>query len=95
MITAQDTRSPRVWRDAARSGQGEDNLLPLVTTQVKNGRLVIGASRGFKTTLPMRVDVTVPTLKAITLAGSGIVSASAIVTRKRDKSPRLEDACGR
>jgi hypothetical protein len=59
--------------------QGEDNLLPLVTTRVAHGRLVIGASRGFTTTRPMRVNVTVPTLQSITLAGSGIIRAGGSV----------------
>ena len=55
--------------------RGEDNLLPLVTTRVAHGRLVIGASHGFTTTRPMRVDVIVPTLDTITLAHSGIITA--------------------
>lgn len=54
---------------------GDANLLPLVTTQVKNGELVIDATRGFETTRPMRIDVTTRMLDTVTLAGSGIVRA--------------------
>lgn len=61
--------------------RGDDNLLPLVTTSVADGRLVIGAKRGFTTVSPMRVDVTVPTLDTITLAGSGTIRAGGSTPR--------------
>lgn len=61
--------------------RGDDNLLPLVTTRVEHGVLVIGASHGFTTRRPMRVDVTVPSLETVTLAGSGIVAADGRVSR--------------
>jgi len=61
----------------------DDNLLDRVTTRVETGNLVIGNAPGsFTTRSPMRVDITVPTLTALTLAGSGTISASGIDTSR-------------
>lgn len=54
---------------------GDDNLLAKVTTHVTASRLVIGTEGSFSTKTPMRVDVTVPDLAALTLSGSGTVLA--------------------
>ncbi len=52
--------------------KADDNLIDRVTTEVKSGTLVIGNTPGsFSTKSPMSVEVTVPTLNALTLAGSG------------------------
>jgi Putative auto-transporter adhesin, head GIN domain len=52
--------------------RGDDNLLDRVTTEVQSGTLVVGNTPGsFTTKSPMSVDVTVPTLSAVTLSGSG------------------------
>jgi hypothetical protein len=57
----------------------DDNLLGRVTTHVQAGNLVIGTRPGsFTTRSPMRVDVTVPSLGAMTLTGSGVVVATGI-----------------
>lgn len=52
---------------------GDDNLLDRVTTQVRNGNLVIDNHGSFRTSAPMSIEVTVPTLAALTLSGSGTV----------------------
>jgi Putative auto-transporter adhesin, head GIN domain len=55
----------------------DDNLLRYVTTTVQAGNLVIGNRSGsFSTSSPMLVEVNVPSLEALTLAGSGILRAS-------------------
>ena len=52
--------------------RADDNLLDRVTTRVESGRLVVGNTPGsFESRTPMRVDVTVPVLDAVTLAGAG------------------------
>ena len=57
----------------------DDNLLDRVTTEVHSGKLVIGNTPGsFTTKSPMSVDVTVPTLDAVTLAGSGNIVVDGI-----------------
>ena len=50
---------------------GDDNLLALVTTEVRDGALVIGADRSFQTVTPMTVEVTTAALDGATLAGTG------------------------
>jgi Putative auto-transporter adhesin, head GIN domain len=62
---------------------GDDNLLPLVTTRVEAGTLVLGNERSFATNAPMSVDVTVPTLRALTISGLGTVVVDGV------RSPRL------
>jgi phage gp45-like len=57
----------------------DDNLLRHVTTQVQAGKLVIGNRSGsFTSKSPMSVDVSVPSLKALILTGSGVVSTTGI-----------------
>ncbi len=61
----------------------DDNLLDHVTTTVENGKLVIGTTPGSMTTkTPMSVDVTVPSLHALTLSGSGTVVADGIAAKR-------------
>jgi len=60
----------------------DDNLLELVTTDVRDGELVIANTGSFTTKSAMRVDVTVPTLVAATLSGDGIVSVDAVKAKQ-------------
>lgn len=61
--------------------RGDHNLLRRVTTRVEGGGLVIGTTPGsFTTKSPMRVDITVPSIEALTLSGSGIVSVTGLRT---------------
>jgi hypothetical protein len=54
------------------------NLLRRVTTRVRNGVLVIGTTGSFTTRTPMTIQVSVPSLTALTLSGSGNMSAAGI-----------------
>jgi Putative auto-transporter adhesin, head GIN domain len=57
----------------------DDNLLDRVTTEVQSGKLVIGNTTGsFSTNSPMSVEVSVPTLSALTLSGSGNIVVGGI-----------------
>ena len=59
--------------------RADDNLLDRVTTEVQSGTLVIANVPGsFTTKSPMSVVVTVPTLNALTLTGSGNVVVDGI-----------------
>jgi len=53
------------------SVEGEDNIVPLITTTVKNGKLVIDAEKEYSSTQPVNVHVTVKELCWLELAGSG------------------------
>jgi Putative auto-transporter adhesin, head GIN domain len=59
--------------DQAVVVEADDNLVGRVTTEVRAGTLVVGTDGSFTTSSPMRVDVTVPTLNALVLSGSGIM----------------------
>jgi len=58
----------------------DSNLLGRVTTHVVGGTLLIGTTGSFTTRTSMSVDITVPTLAAVTLSGSGQLSVSGIST---------------
>ena len=62
----------------------DDNLLGHVITRVELGNLVVANTSGsFTTKTPMRVDVTVQSLTALALTGSGVIDATGI------EGPRL------
>jgi putative autotransporter adhesin-like protein len=62
----------------------DDNLIRHVTTGVRAGTLVIANTPGgFTTASPMSVEVTVPSLHALRLSGSGLVTVVGIA------APRL------
>jgi Putative auto-transporter adhesin, head GIN domain len=62
--------------------EAEDNLLPLLTSEVENGVLKLGVVRGrdIHPTKPITFDVTVKDLKNITLAGSGNIYSEPLQT---------------
>ena len=55
--------------------EAEDNLLPLLTSEVKNGVLKLDVVRGrnIDPTKPITYNITVKDLENITLAGSGVI----------------------
>ncbi|HZD87306.1 MAG TPA: head GIN domain-containing protein [Gaiellaceae bacterium] len=62
--------------------RADDNLLARVTTEVRGRSLVIGNTRGsFTAKSPMSVEVTVPALAALTLAGSGNITVDGVDTQ--------------
>jgi hypothetical protein len=56
----------------------DSNLMRYVTTRVVAGTLVIGTTGSFTTRSPMSVEVSVPSLAAVTLSGSGQISVTGI-----------------
>src|SRR6476619_4151206 len=62
----------RVGEKQSVAVKADDNLLDRVTTEVHSGELVIANTPGsFTTKSPMRVEIDVPALDAVTLSGSG------------------------
>ena len=57
---------------------GDDNLVGRVTTVVRAGRLVIDNTGSFTRKPPMRVAVSVPSLDAMELSGSGTVTVDGV-----------------
>jgi hypothetical protein len=64
--------------------EAEDNLLPMIKTDVRGGRLIIGPEQdwlgGFRPTKPITYRVTVRKLNALDLSGAGAVEATNITT---------------
>ena len=58
--------------------EAEDNLLPLLTTEVRNGRLELGAKQSISPTREIVYTITVVSLEAVTVSGSGSVTATGI-----------------
>jgi hypothetical protein len=78
-LTGSNDVTVRVGRKQSVVVYADDNLLRRVTTEVHAGSLVIGDTPGsFTTKSPMSVEVAVPSLTALTLSGSGIISVAGI-----------------
>lgn len=53
---------------------GDENVIPLVTTEVEAGTLVIAQSESFDTESQVSVEVVVPSLDSVRLSGAGTVT---------------------
>jgi len=73
-IVIGDKRSVSVTTD--------DNLLLVIDTVVENGALVIGGKQSFSTQLGVMVQITVPTLTAVAIHGSGDVEVKGLDAEK-------------
>lgn len=56
--------------------EGDDNLLPLIKTEVKNGVLNITNDKGFSTRQKLRVRIAVTSLEGISTSGASDINAS-------------------
>ena len=56
----------------------DDNVLPLLTTEVKDGKLKIATRGSFRTRSPIRVQLTTPSLEAFSSYGSGTVHINGV-----------------
>ena len=58
--------------------EAEDNILELITTEVKGGILEIGSEKSFSTRKPILVTLTVPELRSLKVLGSGDIVAEGV-----------------
>ncbi len=58
--------------------EAEDNIMPLLTTEVRKGRLELGSNATFSTTRAIRYTIEASALTAVEIDGSGDVTASGI-----------------
>jgi hypothetical protein len=56
----------------------DDNLVRVVTTTVSDGTLLVDDVGSFTTKVPMRVEITVPTLDSVSLTGTGTIDVAGI-----------------
>jgi hypothetical protein len=64
--------------------EAEDNLLPLLTSEVSDGRLILGTTREVAPTRVIRYTVTAETLDSIEISGSGTVTIDGLSTSSLD-----------
>jgi Putative auto-transporter adhesin, head GIN domain len=69
-IVAQKERSLEIT--------GDDNILPLVTTEVKGNVLHIGSSKGYNVNRPITLKITVPELEGISTSGASKINVSGL-----------------
>jgi Putative auto-transporter adhesin, head GIN domain len=67
-----------VGRPAALTISGDDNVLPIITTRVRDGVLVISSKHGYSTHHELKIRVVTPALDGMKLAGSGTIVGSGI-----------------
>jgi hypothetical protein len=58
--------------------EAEDNVMPLLTTKVRDGRLELGSDGSFSTTRGITYTITAVALEGVAISGSGDVVASGI-----------------
>jgi hypothetical protein len=59
-----------VQKEQSLEIEGDDNLLPLIKTEVKNGVLSVNNDKSFSTRKALRLRISVPNLDAITTSGA-------------------------
>src|SRR5262249_39730538 len=59
---------------------GDDNIVPLITTDVHGDRLEIGSRKSFRTSVHLVAKITMPRLTGLGLTGSGDVTAHGVQT---------------
>jgi hypothetical protein len=81
-LTGTNAVSVSVGRTQWIVVHADSNLLHRVTTRVENGTLVIGDLGSYSAVTPMRVAVSVPTLSAVKLSGSGLITLGGVNARE-------------
>lgn len=64
--------------------EGDDNLLPMVTTEVSNGVLRINNVGSYSTRTPMKIKISVPDIEGLTANGAGTIEVSRLKNDKFD-----------
>ena len=85
LLSSADVRV-RVGGQPAVEVTADDNLLELVTTEVRDGALAIGSNGSYSTRIGIKVDVVAPSLEAVELRGSGHVAAEGVRGARFDVS---------
>lgn len=62
--------------------EADDNLMPLLTSNVSDATLVLGTRGSFRTRNPVRVYVTVPDIEHVATNGSGNVNIRGVSNRR-------------
>jgi len=62
--------------------EGDDNVLPLITTEVSNNVLHIRSLRGYSASEPITIKISLPDLEGISASGAGTIEVSGLKNEK-------------
>lgn len=62
--------------------EGDDNILPLITTEVSNNVLHIRSLRGYSASQPITLKISLPNLEGVSASGAGNIEVSGIKNEK-------------
>ncbi|HEY6120391.1 MAG TPA: head GIN domain-containing protein [Pyrinomonadaceae bacterium] len=62
--------------------EGDDNILPLITTDVSNNVLRITNARNYSVREPITIRISVPNLEGLSVAGAGKIAVSGVKNEK-------------
>lgn len=68
----------QVGQEFAVVVEADDNLIPIIKTDVRDGFLNINTDDSFRSSLPVKVKVSMPSLETINIQGSGDITANNI-----------------
>lgn len=79
-ITAEGAFNVEVvcQKDASVEVEGDDNVLPLVTSEVKNNVLLLKNKDSYSTSEPVTFRITVPNIEALMANGAGKINITAV-----------------
>ena len=77
-LTGVATVNVAVGKPAALTISGDDNILPLIRTEVHDGVLVISSKHGYSTKNELHLELATPSLDGLTLIGAGSFTAAGI-----------------
>lgn len=69
-------------KDVSLEIEGDDNILPLISTEVSGGVLELKSTKGYSTSQPILVRITVPTLEGLSVSGAGKFNITGLKTQK-------------
>ena len=61
---------------------GDDNIVPLIRTDVRGGKLVIASKHGYSTNDELTVRVATPSLESASMSGAGTLTGAGIASRR-------------
>lgn len=62
--------------------EADDNILPIITTDVSNGVLRIRSKTGFSVNQPIKLRITAPNLEGLSASGAGKIEVSGLQNEK-------------
>jgi hypothetical protein len=62
--------------------EGDDNILPLISTEVSNNVLRVRSLRGYSVSQPIKLKISVPDLAGVSSSGAGTIVVSGLKNEK-------------